>query len=315
MHCVLQVRQLTKIFHSSSWFKKGHPFVAVDQISFSIEKGEILGLLGPNGAGKSTTMQMLLGTLTPTGGSISYFGQNFATHQATVMEKIGYATGYAKLPSKFTVWENLRIIGKLYGLSAEQARFKSEELLSAFNVSHLLDRYTGGLSAGQMTRVMLTKAFLSSPELVLLDEPTASLDPDVVESVRYFLLDQQKKSNVSILLASHDMNEVAHVCDRVLVLKQGTIIAHDTPDKLAATVSKSRVKITIVRNLPLLIDELEKQGVQFVVHDHDLDITIDEQAISGLFSTCSRLGVSYSHIAIEKPTLEDYFLTIARKNI
>lgn len=219
---VLKVNNLTKTFSSGFWpFKTPQTYTAVNNISFDLKKGEILGFLGPNGAGKTTTIQMLLGTLTPSAGRIDFFGQDFAQHRITALKKIGYASGYDKLPSRLTIFENLDIVGRIYAIPEPQRSVQIKKLLDFFGILHLANRQAGTLSAGQATRVMLAKAFINDPEVVLLDEPTASLDPDVAHQVRQFVLAQRKERNTSILITSHNMDEVTELCDRVLVLKSG----------------------------------------------------------------------------------------------
>jgi ABC-2 type transport system ATP-binding protein len=314
MQSELIVHALTKIYKSPwSLFKRPEkPFVAVDGISFSLQKGEILGLLGPNGAGKSTTMQMLLGTLTQTNGSISYFGKDFSSHRTEILQHVGYASAYSRLPGRLTVKENLLIYATLYGLSKNVAYDRMYELLHYFNATHLMNKQAGELSAGQATRIMLIKTFLANPRIVLLDEPTASLDPDVAYSVRHFLLEQKKKTNVSMILASHDMDEVAEVCDRVLVLKEGVIIAVDTPSHLASTVKTARVIVTIMNGLEQALAYAKEQSYLYTMQDHSLEIHLEEKNISTLLTELGKRSVTYSHISIEKPTLEDYFLSIAK---
>lgn len=219
---VLRVKNLTKKFGG---------FTAVDKISFELKKGEILGLLGPNGAGKTTTIQMLLGTLTPTSGEIVYFGKDFFKYRSEILQEVNYASAYSHLPWRLTVEENLQVYARMYGVKDRRRRI--DRLLTEFDVSELGRKTMDGLSAGQKTRVTLCKAFINYPKLILLDEPTASLDPDIAARVRQFLLRQQREYGVSMLFTSHNMAEVTEVCDRVIFLKQGKIIAEDTPEKLA----------------------------------------------------------------------------------
>jgi ABC-2 type transport system ATP-binding protein len=290
---ILKVGNLTKTFTSGFWpFKKQQKYTAVNGISFELKKGEILGFLGPNGAGKTTTIQMLLGTLTPSNGTISYFGEDFAQSRIAALKRVGYASGYDKLPARLTVTENLDIVGRIYGMSYTVRMQQIEKLLKFFGIWEMRDRQTGTLSAGQATRVMLAKAFISDPEIVLLDEPTASLDPDVAHEVRQFILAQRKERGTSILITSHNMDEVTELCDRVLVLKNGTIIADDTPEILAQSISKVRVHLTIA-------------GEQRMVE-------LDEHAIAPYLADLAERKIMYSHISIEKPTLEDYFLSVAK---
>jgi ABC-2 type transport system ATP-binding protein len=284
----------------------------VNNISFELKKGEILGFLGPNGAGKTTTIQMLLGTLTNTSGSISYFGKDFKEHRITALKRIGYASGYDKLPARLTVTENLDIVARIYGMNAAQRLEQIQKMLDAFGLWDMRDRQVGSLSAGQMTRVMLAKAFIANPEIVLLDEPTASLDPDIAHEVRQFILAQRKERGTSILITSHNMDEVTELCDRVLVLKQGTIIANDKPETLAATISKVHLHLTITSGIEALVAYMNDNKLMHITEEKQVTIDLDEHAIAQFLAQLSAHNIAYSHISIDKPTLEDYFLSIAQ---
>lgn len=309
---VLKVQNLTKIFTSGFWpFKRSQQLI-VNSISFELKKGGILGFLGPNGAGKTTTIQMLLGTLTPTDGLINYFGNDFTKHRIAVLKRIGYASGYDKLPARLTITENLDIVARIYGMTRVQRAEQIQKMLNAFGLSNLRDRQVGTLSAGQMTRVMLAKAFIADPEIVLLDEPTASLDPDVAHEVRQFILAQRKERGTSILITSHNMEEVAELCDRVLVLKKGIIIANDKPEILAATISKVHLHLTITHGIDALNAYIRDNKIQYSIEEKQITIDLDEHAIAQFLAQLSAQKVHYSHISIDKPTLEDYFLSIAQ---
>ena len=301
----LAVRDLWKQYKS---------FTAVDHISFDLQKGEILGLLGPNGAGKTTTIQMLLSTLTPTGGSISYFGQNLFEHRSDILQSVSFASTYVKLPSSLTVRENLEVYGRLYGVGAHDRKQRIARFLEFFGVDHLHNQRTGTLSAGQMTRVMLAKAFLAYPKVTLLDEPTASLDPDVALEVRSFVLEQRREYGVSVLFTSHNMAEVAEVCDRVMFLQKGKIVAVDTPEKLAASVSLARIELLISDGLKRAQELAEKLQFLHTIEERKIVVELDEHRIAELLNALAKVGVEYTGISINKPTLEDYFLQLARSN-
>lgn len=310
---VLTVNNLTKTFATEFWpFKKLQTYTAVNDISFQLQKGEILGFLGSNGAGKTTTIQMLLGTLTQSSGSIIYFGTDFEYHRVDALKKIGYASGYDRLPARLTVTENLDIIGRFYGIAQPQRMQQIELLLKTFGMWHMRDRQTGTLSAGQTTRVMLAKAFIANPEIVLLDEPTASLDPDVAHEVRQFILEQSKKHTTSILITSHNMDEVTELCDRVLVLKNGTIIADNTPEFLASSTSKVRVHLIIASDIEHAFLYFRNAHIVYSVQNSQVTIELDEHFIAQFLIGLSNHKIVYSHISIDKPTLEDYFLSIAK---
>lgn len=300
----LSVRDLSKSYGS---------FTAVDHISFKLKEGEILGLLGPNGAGKTTTIQMLMSTLVPTSGEIEYFGKELKTHRSEVLQHVAFASTYVKLPSRLTVAENLDVYGRLYGLSRPERKNRIDKFLGFFGAKHLKKQSTGSLSAGQMTRVMLAKAFLAHPKVALLDEPTASLDPDIALEVREFVQQQRREYGVSILFTSHNMAEVSEVCDRVMFLQGGKIVAVDTPDRLAASVSTTRVELVVGDGLKRTQEFAEKKGYPFEVEKRSIRIEIDEHDIAQLLAGLAKAGVEYQQIAIQKPTLEDYFLQLARE--
>jgi ABC-2 type transport system ATP-binding protein len=310
---LLKVSNLTKIFTSGLWpFKTPQTYTVVNDISFQLKKREILGFLGPNGAGKTTTIQMLLGTLTPSSGSITYFGTDFSQHRIAALKRIGYASGYDRLPARLTVTENLDIVGRIYGINHSHRLQKIEKLLKLFGIWQIRDRQTSTLSAGQATRVILARAFISDPEIVLLDEPTASLDPDVAHEVRQFILAQRKERDTSILITSHNMDEVTELCDRVLVLKKGTIIADNTPELLAQSISKIHVHLTISGGLDRALMYLFDSQLTYSAQATYLTIELDEHAVAQFLTNLAELKVIYSQVSIDKPTLEDYFLSIAK---
>ena len=203
---------------------------AVKGISFNIKEDEILGLLGPNGSGKTTTIGMLLGLLKPTSGEILINGQKLEGNRIEILEQINFISPYIELPKKLTVKQNLTVYGKLYKIKNinERIEFLSEKL----RLDDLLNSITGELSSGQKNRVSLAKALINEPKVLLLDEPTASLDPEVGDFVRSFLEDYKKEKKISILLASHNMNEVTRLCKSILMMKDGIIIDEGNPKEL-----------------------------------------------------------------------------------
>ena len=195
---------------------------AVKNISFKINKGKTIGLLGPNGCGKSTTIGMMLGLIKPTSGAVLINGKNIENNRTNLLEKINFISPYIELPKKLTVQENLEIYGRLYGV--KNLKNKILELMEMLNLTEFRKRKTGELSSGQKNRVSLAKALVNDPEILLLDEPTASLDPDVGDYVRGVIESFSSKNNATILLASHNMNEVERLCDEVMMMKNGEII-------------------------------------------------------------------------------------------
>ncbi len=204
--------------------------LAVDGVSFSVAPGQTLGLLGGNGAGKTTTIAMLLGLLIPSAGSIRIMGRDMARDRFAALARMNFSSPYIALPSRLTVAENLRVYGHLYGVRGLEARIR--ELASQLDLTGLLNRPSGALSAGQKTRVALAKSLINRPDLLLLDEPTASLDPDTGDMVRSWLEHYRAESGCTILLASHNMPEVERLCSDVLMLKQGRIVDHGPPMEL-----------------------------------------------------------------------------------
>lgn len=215
---VIEVRNLRKEFNGT---------VAVDDVSFDVRRGEIVGLLGPNGAGKSTVIQILLALVTRTSGMVSIFGMDPESHRVEILQRCNFSSAYINLPHNLRVWQNLLVFAHLYGV--KDARRKVNELLGMFEVAHLDKKVTGQLSSGEQTRVNLCKALLNDPELLLLDEPTASLDPDIADKVRKLLRRVQAEKNMTMIYTSHNMRDVQEVCDRVLFLHKGKIIASGTP--------------------------------------------------------------------------------------
>jgi len=221
MKNLVEVKNLKKNYGSNN---------AVKDISFSIKENEVLGLLGPNGCGKTTTIGMMLGLLKPTYGEIFIDGKKTEEHRIEILQKINFISPYIELPKKLTVEQNLIVYGKLYNVAELKNRI--EYLVEKLKLSDLLNRLTGELSSGQKNRVSLAKALINDPIVLLLDEPTASLDPEIGDYVRTFLEDYKKEKNISILLASHNMNEVTRLCRSILMMKDGVIIDKGSPEEL-----------------------------------------------------------------------------------
>jgi ABC-2 type transport system ATP-binding protein len=218
---VIKVDRLTKRFDDTA---------AVDTISFAVPAGTVAGLLGGNGAGKTTTISMLLGLLLPTSGTIEVLGVDMLRHRHRVLPRMNFSSPYVDLPHRLTVAENLTVYGHLYGLS--RVRNRVAEIAEALDIAQFLKRPVGNLSAGQKTRVALAKALLNKPDVLLLDEPTASLDPDTADWVRTYLETYRHETNATILLASHNMLEVERLCGLVLMMRKGSIVDRGTPADL-----------------------------------------------------------------------------------
>ena len=301
---ILEVKNLTKKFDK---------FAAVDNISFSLKEGEILGLLGPNGAGKTTTIQMLLGVLTPTKGTIAYFGKELHENREEILEKINFSSTYTNLPWNLTVKENLTFISYLYDIKERSDRI--QEVIDNFRLKEILDQPLRELSSGQITRINLAKAFINDPKVLLLDEPTASLDPEIAKFIRDFILKQRDEKKTSIVFTSHNMTEVEEVCDRILFINNGKIVADDTPDNLMKTIDETTVNLVIDKNNEkALLDYTKHKNWEIKYEDRQYSIHLKEKEIAELLTFLSSKNIPFHEISIDKPGLEDYFLKIARKN-
>ena len=222
---------------------------AVYNINFKINENEIVGLLGPNGCGKTTTIGMMLGLLKPTSGKVLINGMDIEKNKISLLHKMNFISPYIELPKKLTVRQNLVVYGKLYNVNNlnEQIEYLSNKL----RLNKLLGHITGELSSGQKNRVSLAKALINNPTVLLLDEPTASLDPETGDFVRTFLESYKKEKKISVLLASHNMDEVKRLCNSVLMMKDGTIVDSGTPDNLIAKHGRKNLEevfLELVRN-------------------------------------------------------------------
>ena len=236
---IVEVKNLNKQFGK---------FTAVQDLSFSVGNGEIVGLLGANGAGKTTTIHMLLGLTKPTAGSVSLFGEDIERERVSILQRINFASSYVQLPYNLRVVENLKVFARIYGV--REAGRKIDELLEMFEISHLKFKTSGMLSSGEQTRLNLAKALLNDPELLVLDEPTASLDPDLADKVRKVLKRVKQERKMTVLTTSHNMVDVAELCDRIIFMHKGNIVAQGSSDEVMAkygTDSLEEVFIQIAR--------------------------------------------------------------------
>jgi len=227
--------------------KEYNNILAVKNINFKINKGSIVGLLGPNGCGKTTTIGMMLGLIKPTSGTVFINGQNIENenNRTKILEKVNFISPYVELPKKLTVEENLKVYGKLYGVNNLQD--KISDLMKQLNLFEFKKRKTGELSSGQKNRVSLAKALINDPEILLLDEPTASLDPDVGDYIRTYLEGFASKKGATILLASHNMNEVERLCNEVMMMKNGNIIDKGTCSSLINKHGRKNLEETFLK--------------------------------------------------------------------
>ncbi len=227
--------------------KQFNNILAVKNINFKINKGSIVGLLGPNGCGKTTTIGMMLGLIKPTSGTVFVNGQNIENenNRTKILEKVNFISPYVELPKKLTVEENLIVYGKMYGVN--DLKDKISELMKNLNLLEFEKRKTGELSSGQKNRVSLAKALINDPEILLLDEPTASLDPDVGDYIRTYIETFASKQGATILLASHNMNEVERLCSEVMMMKNGSIIDKGTCNSLINKHGRKNLEETFLK--------------------------------------------------------------------
>ncbi len=300
---VLEVENLTKSYLS---------FRAVNGISFRVPRGKVIGLLGPNGAGKTTTIHMLLGVTLPDKGAIRYFGQDFFRNKESSLQRINFASSFNTLQGRISVKENLLVFAKLYGVREAESRIM--ELAEIFEIREILPQRFWDLSSGQKTRVNLVKSLINEPELLLMDEPTASLDPDIADKTLSFIEQLKKSSEITILYTSHNMDEVARICDEVVFLDRGRIVAHDTPLGLTKRIKSATLRLTFdgeKRKVERYL-KTRKQPFSFV-KEHVVSISTKEKLIPKLIFGVSQAGIWITDIEVKKPTLEDVFLQIARR--
>ena len=285
---------------------------AVDGINFSVSDGEIVGLLGPNGAGKTTTIDMLIGILKPTAGEISIFGKPFEQNRGEILGEMNFSAAYIDLPGKMRVWENLYTFGRLYNI--KDYKTKTNELLKEFMLEDLRDKFMRDLSSGQQARVYLCKAFVNDPRLLLLDEPTAFMDPDIADTLRKLIVKKVSERKTTVVFTSHNMAEVTDICDRVIFLQHGKIIAEDTPIALAKKIRFCKIRLLITDGQKRTLIYCRKQKIKAGVEGRFVSLDIREKEIAAFLSSLAEIGVEYDEISIDKPTLEDFFLKTARGN-
>ena len=233
----IEIKKLTKVYGN---------FLAVNKINFQIEKNKTIGLLGPNGCGKTTTIGMMLGLVTPSEGEILIENKNIKSFKRDdILKRFNFASPYVELPKKLTVKQNLEIYGRLYGIKNLDERIT--EISSDLDIKNFYERKTGELSSGQKNRVSLAKSLINKPEILLLDEPTASLDPDIGDFIRSYIQEYKKSNKVTILLASHNMNEVERLCDSVIMMRKGKIIDSGTCQDLIQKHGRNNLEETFLK--------------------------------------------------------------------
>lgn len=299
---ILQVENLIKKYGS---------FCAVDGISFSVPRGKIVGLLGPNGAGKTTTIQMLLGVTLKNGGIIKYFGKDFDRYHQYCLQRINFTSAFNTLLGRISAWQNLIVFAGLY--QVKNPKKKIIELAKYLEITDLLFEPYQNLSAGQKTRVNFVKSLLNDPELLLMDEPTASLDPDIADKTLSLIEDLKKSRNLAILYTSHNMEEVTRICDEVIFLDRGKIVAQDTPLNLTRSISGAQLCLRFDNGRDAMDKCLKACEYSYkFINDYLVLIDVDADIIPKLLVDISKTNVEIKDIEIRKPTLEDVFLHIAR---
>lgn len=304
---VLEVENLVKNFGS---------FSAVKRISFSVPRGKVIGLLGPNGAGKTTTIQMLLGIISASSGSIRYFGKDFLKNREESLQRINFASAFNTLLGRITVWENLIVFAGLYRIKNPDK--KINDLLDHFEIADLKNQIYWNLSAGQRTRVNVIKSLINEPELILMDEPTASLDPDIADKTLTLIENLKQEKSISLLYTSHDMDEVTRICDEVIFLDHGSIVAHDTPLNLTKLITKAYLKLIFEGEIKKVEKYLKDKNQKFEFKGKNtILIETEESLIPKLIFGLGEEKIWIIDIEVKKPSLEDVFLLVARgkKNV
>lgn len=298
----LEVRNLTKSYGA---------YRAVDGVSFDVARGKIVGLLGPNGAGKTTTIQMLVGITLPDGGSIRYFGHDLHRERAACLQRINFSSSYNNLQSRITVWENLLVFARLYRIARPQDKIR--ELSAYFGIVGYMNQRFLTLSAGQRTRVNLVKALLNDPEVILMDEPTASLDPDIADRMLSLIESLRESRDLAIVYTSHQMEEITRICDEVVFLDRGRIVAYDTPSGLTRRFSTARVRIVFVGQAHVVLEALRPIFTEVdLVSPNEVVVCTSVERVAQVLLAIANAGVTVRDVDIRKPNLEDVFLQIAR---
>lgn len=312
MTAVVKVRNLRKAYPQESLLPNKKEQDAVHGVSFDIKKSEIFGLLGPNGAGKTTTINMITGVITPSSGSVEIFGRPMKGNEEYVKARMNLAAGHTRLNSRLTLYENLKVYSEIYCVENGDARIA--ELAKRFGISDIMDRPFISTSSGQKTRTMLIKGLLNSPELLLLDEPTIGMDPDVAELTRATLLEEHERTGMTILLTSHYMSEVEELCDRVALMLHGKIFKVATPEQLRKLIRVKRVEFWFLRGQ----DEAEslfKRKRLPIVEKNPCRVVIEVPTsftFDSILPDFTKRGVRVRTIHTHEPDLEDVFIKMSR---
>ncbi len=303
MENLLQVENLRKTFGTLE---------ALKGVSFAVPKGAIIGLLGPNGAGKTTCIDILLGATLPDSGMVSYFGRDFFAHRQESLKRINFASAYHNLQNRISVRQNLLVFANLYEVDSPKKAI--ERMAEYFEILGIMDRRFGDLSAGQRTRVSLIKSLLNSPDLVLMDEPTASLDPDIADKTLGLIEELRQERQLSILFTSHRMDEVNRLCDEVIFLDRGEVVSRGRPSELTAAIPEAEVRVTLAGSLESVRRYLDDHGLEYRVLGNEVFISALETQLGQLIHDINQLSDSITSLDVNKSDLEDVFLAIARRS-
>jgi ABC-2 type transport system ATP-binding protein len=269
-----------------------------------------MGLLGPNGAGKTTCIDILLGATLPDSGAVKYFGNDFFTHRQASLSRINFASAYHNLQNRISVRQNLLVFANLY--EVEEPKKTIERMAEYFEIFGIMDRRFGDLSAGQRTRVSLIKSLLNSPDLVLMDEPTASLDPDIADKTLGLIEELRQERQLSIVFTSHRMDEVNRLCDEVIFLDRGEIVSRGRPAELTAAIPEAEIRVTIAGSLEPVRRYLEDHGLDYHAVANEVFITAHERQLGQVIHDINQLSDAITSLDVNKSDLEDVFLAIAR---
>lgn len=304
----IEVKNLVKTFETKQGVVR-----AVNNISFSVKKGEIFGLLGQNGAGKTTTLNILNGLLSMDSGSIKILGKDPEQAWEEVKNKVNVATAYYSLSEVLTIRQNLRVYARLYGV--KNVEEKMHYLLDLFELKDLADKKVTLLSSGERTRVSLCKGFINDPEVLFLDECTVGLDPDIAEKTRSIIKQYQEKHNTTMIFTSHYMFEVEELCDRIAFMDKGKILKIDTADNFKKKIRKQTVELAVKENFKGLLRLLKEKNITVLntgTNTVVFEIDIVSDKLYKLMNLIFRQGVKLSNMHLNKPTLDDIFIQIAR---
>ena len=304
----IEVQNLVKTYK-----ERGSIITAVDDISFSVKRGEIFGLLGPNGAGKTTTLNILNGLLTKDSGSIKILGYDPEENWEFVKNKINVSTAYFSLSEQLTIRQNLNVYAMLYNISNKQQ--KIDQLLKMFELTALQNRKVIQLSSGEKTRVALCKGFINDPEVLFLDECTVGLDPDIAEKTRMIIKDYQKQNNTTIIFTSHYMHEVEELCNRIAFMNKGKIFKIDTAANFKKLITKNNVEIDIKQNAAAVEKILKEKEIIYSKTVNNIILFEVDSATDELYKLMNlffKAGVKINDLHINRPTLDNIFIKLAR---